>query len=101
MPRKWKTKAGQRIYPKDMSLPHLQNIIAMLERKATENMDERSFPCFNGDMAQMYAEQEWFALQCVSPQIAASQLYPIYDDLITELNKRHGLYQKSQIPART
>ena len=53
-----------------MSLPILQNAIAMLERKAAGRGRR------------------------------PAQLFPIYDELTTELNKRHEIYQKSQIPVR-
>jgi hypothetical protein len=71
MATQWKSSDGRQVYPKDMSLPILQNAIAMLERKASEHKDKQ-----------------------------ASQLFPIYDELTTELNKRSSLYEKSQIPVR-
>jgi hypothetical protein len=56
----WTTKGGKKIKIVDLELSHMKNIIKMLKRKAEmmhNPMDD--FPSFQGEMAQMYAMQQW------------------------------------------
>lgn len=87
--KKWTTKDGQRIRIKDMEDSHLLNTIRFLERtwekrKASMLSD---FPCFNGEMAQYYAEQEWDRLADTDIEEAC----PIYNDMVDEAERRNLL----------
>jgi hypothetical protein len=58
----WKTKDGQKIALGDMTDSHLENTIAMLERRKQAYGDGTDFPCypnFNGEMAQFFAEKDY------------------------------------------
>lgn len=84
----WKTKNGEKIRICDMSDSHLNNTIAMLERKAEDlhNITLESYPNFQGEMAQYYAEQEWE--QVAKEGCDAADIYPIYSDLLDERMRR-------------
>ena len=79
----WTKKDGTKIRICDMSNSHIVNTLRMLERQAEGDRD-MPYPRFNGDMAQMYAEEEWADLQSQP----VSHFYPIYDDLLAELARR-------------
>lgn len=83
---KWTTKDGRTIAVKDMSDSHLLNTMKMLERNHSISVIEasRSFPTFQGDMAQYYAEQSWFAIQ----ESSVEEMYPIYADMFDEADRR-------------
>ena len=51
----WTMQNGDTIIIEDMEDSHVRNCIKYFGRK----LDELPYPCFNGDMAQMYAEQEY------------------------------------------
>jgi hypothetical protein len=58
----WKTRDGQYISVTDMEFSHLCNTIRFMRRTFDLERYRRSippFPNFNGDMAQLFAEQEW------------------------------------------
>lgn len=88
----WKQKNGIKIRICDMTDGHLQNTIALLERKAELEKSAIPYPMFNGEMAQMYAEQDWDRAQESTPDY----FYPIYEDLCLERERREQLKQKEQ-----
>lgn len=56
----WTTKNGQTIKVKDLTVEHLGNIVKYLQvhlNNLSDPMDD--YPSFEGEMAQMYAVQEW------------------------------------------
>lgn len=57
----WTTKEGKELEIKDMSNSHLINTIRYIKRRLDEYHDEDggSYPCFQGEMAQIIAEQEY------------------------------------------
>jgi len=60
---KWTTRDGRRIDLADMTIEHLRAAIAMVERTRENFYDPEPMPMWpaglHGDMAQMYAEQEF------------------------------------------
>lgn len=62
--RLWKCKDGRVINVAGMSDEHVLNALAMLRRKGFVGIREKldfPYPCgFNGEMARMAAEHEWF-----------------------------------------
>jgi len=60
--QEWITKSKEKIKIKDLKLDHLSNIVKNL-RKKFDNFEDpmNDYPSFNGEMAQMYAEQQWEA----------------------------------------
>jgi hypothetical protein len=66
-----------------MSDEHLINVKRFLERQF-ERIEIPDPPCFQGEMAQMAAEEEW--LRLASAQI--DDLYPVYRDIVEELLNR-------------
>lgn len=60
----WVTRESQRMRMSTMKYSHLCNTIRMVRRNWSVNryrMTTPSFPMLNGDMAQMFAEQDWEA----------------------------------------
>jgi len=56
----WVTKTKEEIKIKDLSLNHLQNIVRYLKNKFNSLSNPFNYyPLFQGEMAQMYAEQQW------------------------------------------
>ena len=56
----WITKEGITIPFSKLSDRHLDNIIAMVRRKHNELSElVAAPPCFQGEMAQYYAERDW------------------------------------------
>jgi hypothetical protein len=53
----WTDKQGKKYTEKDITDSHLVNIIKFLDAKS----NDLSYPCFNGEMAQYYAEQSFEA----------------------------------------
>jgi hypothetical protein len=51
----WTTKDGRQYALEEMGETHIENCARMLNRKRISS----PFPCFNGEMAQMYAESEY------------------------------------------
>lgn len=86
----WQTKTGQRIRIMDMETTHIQNCVAFLYRAALAQQNEAicNFPSFQGEMAQMYAEQEWDSIAQARPEDYALQCFPIIEDLEKELEDR-------------
>lgn len=58
----WVTKSKEKIQIKDLTIDHLRNIVKNLKKnfKSIEN-PMNDYPSFQGDMAQLYAEQQWQA----------------------------------------
>lgn len=84
----WKTRDGREMPIAEMTLSHLENTIRFVERAYARWEDNQaatiSPPCFNGEMAQYYAEREW--LDAVTAPI--EEVYPIYVELVAELKRR-------------
>ena len=80
----WRCKDGRKVRICDMGDGHLANSIAMLERQAEVEKSQLPYPCFNGEMAQYYAEQDWDRAMASGPEY----FYPIYDDLMQEMERR-------------
>ena len=83
----WVTKDGKVIPIHEMSDSHLVNTINFLNKKHTDyaNMALLSGPpCFQGEMAQWAAEQEWLSIADSGPE----DLFPQYENLIKEADKR-------------
>jgi hypothetical protein len=79
--KKWKTRDGKSIRIRDMEDSHLANAIRFLARAHERYIqDALAMPSFNGEMAQMYAEQEQRAALSSTP----NDLFPLYDDLVLE-----------------
>lgn len=56
----WITKDKQKVKIKDLTLNHLGNIVKFLQKKFDSLEDPlNDYPSFQGEMAQMYAEQCW------------------------------------------
>lgn len=87
----WTMRDGTKIRIKDMGDSHLLNTIAMLERVAGRRkaMALCSFPSFNGEMAQFFAEQDWDSLDQTSNEEYAAQIFPIYNDMVDESARRN------------
>jgi hypothetical protein len=80
----WKCRDGRKIRVKDMDDAHLANTIRMLQRQTTAMKMNAPFPVMQGDMAQHYAESEFYSLMRANP----GDIWPIYDDLVEEAYKR-------------
>ncbi len=81
--KKWTCKDGRKIRIKDMDDGHLTNTIKFLKRQHAQALDI-SPPCFQGEMAQMYAEQEYD--NRMSSEVW--DLFPIYMDMVEEAERR-------------
>lgn len=57
----WTTKDNKRIQIKDLDIVHLKNIVNLLQRKFDSAINPMNdYPSlFQGEMAQMYAQQQW------------------------------------------
>ena len=82
--KKWTTKDGTKIRIKDMSDQHIVNTLRLIERMHKNAIEECPFPCFGGEMAQYYAEQEFDSF--LSSDI--EDIFPIYGDLYEEAQRR-------------
>lgn len=56
----WITKSSDKVLIKDLPLNHLKNIVNNL-KKRFDSMENplNDYPEFGGEMAQMYAQQNW------------------------------------------
>lgn len=83
--QEWITKDKQKIKIKDLSISHLGNIYKNLKKKfdsLEDPMDD--YPSFQGEMAQMYAEQQWEASNNYYRQLERNlQLFEVYYKLKT------------------
>lgn len=101
MAKLWRTKDG-RVFPiEQMSEEHLRNAIRFLERAHASYRDTMmtSYPVFNGEMAQFYADQEWTAAMSSTVE----DMFPVYEDLRLEYRKRlaaPGLKPVPVVPVR-
>lgn len=81
----WKCKDGRTLRISDMETSHIINSMRMLERMHEQMLWSMPAPCFQGEMAQMYAEQEFDAYMDSSVE----DVFPIYKHLEKELLKRN------------
>ena len=91
----WTTKDKRKIRICDMSDSHLSNTIAMLDRK-TEVITpylileaHRTLNSLNGDMAMLAMEGEIDRL--IEYGVDPSTIYPLYDNLVLESQRREEL----------
>lgn len=89
--KQWTQRDGTKIRICDMEDRHLLNTIRMLERQAEAQQLDTSYPCFNGEMAQMYAEAEWNEMMTVGPEY----FFPIYEDLCADARRR-GIWSRDK-----
>jgi len=93
MGKRWKQKDGATIRICDMTDSHLANAIALLER-AAQRHDMRfalmSNP-FRGDIAFNIMESEQDAILEGEAETDPADLYPVYDDLCAERDRRIGI----------
>lgn len=89
----WITKSGSKIKIGDMTDQHIINTIRMLHRAAEVYKNTIPFPMFNGEMAQMYAEQEYDKLMDTSVEEIADSQCRQYKHLIKELERRKLSYE--------
>ena len=80
----WTTGDGQKLRICDMTDKHLLNAISFCERKHRAAQLNLPYPNFNGEMAQMHAEQSWEHFQEGGPE----ELFPLYLDLCEEADRR-------------
>lgn len=86
----WTTRDGSRIRICDMTDAHLANTIAMLER-ATERQDHAFAMApnpFHGDIAFDMMESAQDAILEGEAETDPSELYPIYENLCAERDRR-------------
>lgn len=86
--RIWITKSGKKIRIKDMTTSHLYNTVKLLERKAKQYQQDLPYPCFQGEMAQIYADNEWDYITSKSIEDLCDLMYPAYTSLVKEYSKR-------------
>lgn len=84
-PSLWKCKDGRAVPIKDMTTDHIINSMRMLDRMHEQTQFDMPYPAFQGEMAQMYAEQEFDAYMDSSVE----DVFPIYKHLEKELLKRN------------
>lgn len=95
----WKCKDGRKVRICDMTDSHLDNAIAMMERMARAVhplLVAQAYAiasCLQGEMASYYAEQDIDRLEHSEPE---ELLPPIYDDLISERDRRKTLQTQSK-----
>jgi hypothetical protein len=80
----WTTREGEKIRICDMTDRHLLNAIKRCERLHRQLQQECSFPDFGGEMAQMYAEQDFDRFMSSTPE----ESFPLYTDLCDEAHRR-------------
>jgi len=90
----WTCKDGKRLRICDMTDSHLQNAIAMLERKAKMLLPQEisaAYSCLammSGDMAQFYCEQDIERMEESTPEEWLERVCPIYGKLLEEQERR-------------
>lgn len=83
----WRTKDGRTIPIKEMTDSHLTNTIRFLERahqRYVDDMTKNGPPVFQGEMAQMYADEEYALLADSTPD----DLFAIFMWLKIEASER-------------
>ena len=83
----WRTKDGRRIPLREMTDEHLANVMQFLRRAHCRYVDTVTFygiPGTIGEFALEAAEQEM--VDALESKVG--DLYPIYDDLMTEAIRR-------------
>lgn len=92
--KRWTCKDGRKIRICDMTDAHLQNTIAMLERNAPRIRESTIAAAYSlasmlqGEMASYYADQDIDRLEETPEE---DFLHPLYDDLISERDRRKKL----------
>jgi hypothetical protein len=84
----WKTKDGRSIPISGMGDLHLLNVEAFLRKKHRDLLDTSPPPGFIGEIADWLADQDWLVLQ----ESDVSDVYPIYESILTEIQKRNLLH---------
>lgn len=86
----WTTKEGREIPIEKLADSHLINIIKHLRRNATFGLEKVRMnpPCFQGEMAQYYAEQEWEIALGMDAEEFLEYTVPQYEYLLEELRLR-------------
>lgn len=79
----WRTKDGRRIPISRMSDLHLLNTEQFLRRKFNQLQDAEP-PSFQGEMAQMIADDEWQAMQ----EACIEDVFPQHADICAEIQRR-------------
>lgn len=80
----WITQDGREIPIRQMPSDHLKNAIWFLQRRTEAVKSSLPFPLLNGEMAQMFAEQDYYRAQEAEPD----SFFPIYKDLVKEAVRR-------------
>ena len=82
----WQTNDGRIIPIKEMTDDHLVNCARLIESKHKKFVDDCStyYPCFQGEMAQMQAEQDWGMLMMSGPE----DIHRSYTFILMELKIR-------------
>ena len=87
--KKWLCKDGRKVRIKDMTDTHLANTIKFLEKAHLAILDTPP-PDFQGEMAQMYADQEYNALM----DSTVEDYFPIVRDMKEDFEKRRNEARK-------
>lgn len=95
---KWKTREGFELEISDIEDSHLVNIIRYLRRNCEslrirfENKVLETFPTYRGEMAQYYAENNFFStmdfIRTSNDDDFLSGVIPQYDSLVKEAIER-------------
>ena len=85
----WTQKNGQKIRICDMTDSHLLNAAKLLQRNAQAERSNMPYPMFTGGMAQYYAEAEYYAMWEKGEAELAETVYPIYEYLYAEIERRN------------
>jgi hypothetical protein len=80
----WTTKEGKKIRICDMEDSHLLNSIRLIERRVCELKANVDPPSFNGEMAQMHAEQMYLNFM----DLTIEDFFPVYGKLILDALRR-------------
>jgi len=89
--RTWRTRDRRLVKIADMTDSHLWNTILFLRRCTVRHREQMMAnpPVFNGEMAQMYADQEWDHTASSEIDELAAEIYdPQWSWLLEEAAKR-------------
>lgn len=86
---RWTTKDGRKVRICDLDDKHLINIYKMLIRSHKNRwITIGPYPDFQGEMAQMVAEQEWEREIEEESETDIYDTYPIFYNIETEIKRR-------------